>query len=72
MLIDVMCNCKKVKKYHCYSHDSNNFLEDFICDHFSISVFKRAQVGWIMGFDQLAGLNFNITCTKCQKKKYIL
>ena len=68
---DVRCNCRTVKKYHCHSHDSNNFLEDFTCDHFNISVFKRAHFGWLMGFDQLAGLDFNITCAKCHKNKNI-
>ena len=59
---DVLCNCSKVGQYHCFSHDSDEFLEDFNCPHFRSSFLKRAQFGIKFGFDQLAGLYFDVTC----------
>ena len=32
---------------------------------------KMAQMGWLLGIDQLAGLYFDVFCQKCGKKKQI-
>ncbi len=66
---DVRCSCGIVFKYHSYSHDKDGHLTDFICPHFRSSVIKRVQAGWLIGFDQLAGLYFDITCLNCNAQK---
>ena len=66
---EVRCSCGKISKYHCFSHDNDDYLPDFICPHFRSSVFKKAQIGWMIGFDQLAGLYFNVTCLNCNSQK---
>ena len=68
---EVKCSCSFIAKYHCHSHDKDGYLKDFKCPHFRSSVFKRAQIGLLLGFDQLAGLYFNITCLECNKQKII-
>ena len=68
---EVICSCRKSEKYECFSHDNSEFLKDFTCEHFRISVFKKAQLGLLLGFDQLAGLYFDVCCNKCGKHKNI-
>ena len=66
---DVRCFCNINMKYHCFSHDKDEYLEDFICPHFRACVLKKAQFGWLMGFNQLAGLYFNVTCLGCGREQ---
>ena len=67
---DVICSCNKNMKYHCSNfYDNNGYLEDFICPHFRISVLRKVQRGWLIGFDQLAGLYFDVICLNCRNKK---
>ena len=64
----VRCYCSKTLEYHAFSHDNNEFLEPFKCDHFTCSVKKRCQIGYLLGFNQLAGLYFDVMCIKCGKQ----
>ena len=66
---ELKCTCGKSKKYHCFSHDKDGFLNGFNCDHFNAAAYKKAQIGLLLGFDQLAGLYFNVSCKKCGKKQ---
>ena len=66
---EVICSCNEKKKYHCFSHDKDGNLEEFNCHHFTCKASKKAQTGWLLGFDQLAGLYFNITCLICGKNE---
>ena len=69
---DVRCLCSVNCKFHCFSRDNDDgYLNDYECEHFRSSVFKRSQLGWLLGFDQLAGLYFNISCLKCNTQKSI-
>ncbi len=68
---DVCCSCDYYQKYHCCSREDGGFLPQFTCNDFTISVLKRTQVGWLMGFNQLAGLYFDITCLKCRRERHI-
>ena len=67
--VEISCSCNMKKKYHCFSHDDNGCFDDFNCHHFKCSALKRAKFGWLLGFDQLAGLYFDITCLTCGKKE---
>ena len=66
--VEVKCSCNENKKYHCFSHDKDSNLEDFYCHHFKCSVSQKTHIGLLLGFDQLAGLYFNIICWKCGKE----
>ena len=68
---DVLCSCLENKQYHCFSHDDGGYLPQFKCSHFRIAVLKRAQIGWAFGFNQLAGLYFDVTCLQCGEEKHI-
>lgn len=66
--VEIFCSpCQYNKKYHCFSHDDDGYLEDYKCHHFKCTVFKRTATGWLLGFDQLAGIYVTITCLKCGK-----
>ena len=67
----VECSCSTSGQYQAFSHDDNGFLDDFKCNHFKSTVFKKCQLGLLLGFNQLAGLYFDITCLKCGKKMKI-
>ena len=67
--VEISCNCNYSKKYNCNSHDEDGYLDDFICNHFKCAAFKRTRAGWLLGFDQLAGLYFDITCLNCGKEQ---
>ena len=69
---EIICSCGQSEKYHCHSHDKDGYLNDFNCGYFNVAVFKKAQIGILMGFDQLAGLYFNISCKKCGRKEHML
>ena len=69
---DVICSCCfKNMKYKTHSHYDDGYLQDFICPHYRCSVLQKNQVGWLFGFDQLAGLYFNTSCKSCGNQKYI-
>ena len=68
--VEIVCSCcNKNKKYHCFSHDEDEKLNDFDCHHVKCTVDKKTRFGWLLGFDQLAGLYFNIRCLICGKKE---
>ena len=67
--VDLFCSCNGNKKYQNNSHDNDEYLEDFKCQHFRVTAFKRNRSGWLLGFDQLAGLYFTITCLNCRKEE---
>ena len=64
----VQCSCSESSNYHAFSHDDDEFLKEFKCEHFKSSALKKCRVGYLLGFDQLAGLYFNIMCLKCGKQ----
>lgn len=65
----VTCSCNKNMKYQCHSHDDDEYLDDFICPHFRSSVLKKSKFGLLLGFDQLAGLYFNVICVGCGNER---
>ena len=67
--VEIKCSCNENKKYHCYSHDKDTNLEEFNCHHFKCKASKKAKYGFLLGFDQLAGLYFDIICINCGKNK---
>ena len=67
--VEIKCSCNENKKYHCFSHDEDANLEEFNCHHFRCIVSKKARYGLLLGFDQLAGLYFDIICINCGKNK---
>ena len=67
--VEISCNCFYSKKYNAFHLDNDGYLDDFICKHFKCVAFKRTRTGWLLGFDQLAGLYFDIKCLNCGKEQ---
>ena len=65
----LLCSCNENKKYQCNNHNDDKYLEDFNCKHFRCTAFQRTKLGLLLGFDQLAGLYFTITCLNCRKEE---
>ena len=67
----LICACGEKREYHCHSHDDDSFIETFYCKDFKVSSNKKTRFGLLLGFDQLAGLYFNISCLNCSNERKI-